>query len=165
MICEPHDRAEQLVKQFATRDPFMIAEGCGIYLSFRDIGGIKGFYKIINRERHIVINQNIGRPEARIICAHELGHDMLHRDFARSGAALEMTLFDMSTRPEHEANLFAADLLVSDEDMIEALRHYDIAGAATSLMIGRPLAVCKLCSLSERLPGFVVPDLPADPFR
>ena len=52
------------------------------------------------------------------MCAHELGHDQLHRDLAKLGALQEFVLYDMSTRPEYEANVFAASTLLDEKEML-----------------------------------------------
>ena len=58
----------------------------------------------------------------RIVCAHELGHDDLHRELAMNSALQEFMLYDMKTRPEYEANVYAAHLLL-DENKILELSH------------------------------------------
>lgn len=157
-------RACRMVERCGTRDPFEAARGCGIYVSLRELGGIKGFYKIINRERHIVINACLPRQDQKLICAHELGHDVLHRAYMQDIAIKEMTLFDMSARPEYEANLFAADLMISDDDMLAALSEGDIKTAAACLEISEPLAICKLFSLKNRGEALNVPVDRVNPF-
>ena len=50
---------ETLVKKFQTRDPFVIADGLGIKIyDDCDLGNLKGFYKVIKRNRCIFINKN-----------------------------------------------------------------------------------------------------------
>lgn len=45
---------EKLVRRFKTRDPFVIAEGLGIQIYDNcEIGNLKGFYKVIKRNRCI----------------------------------------------------------------------------------------------------------------
>lgn len=157
-------RANRLAERYGTRDPFEIARSCGIYLSCRELGGIKGFYKIINRERHIVINAELPRRDQKMICAHEIGHDVLHRAFAQDIAIKEMTLFDLTARPEYEANIFAADLMITDAEMLAALSSNDIKLAAAELEISEPLAVCKLFSLKNRGEALNVPAGRVNPF-
>ena len=44
----------------------------------------------------------------RIVCAHELGHDQLHRNMAKTTPIHEFMLYDMKSKPEYEANIVAA---------------------------------------------------------
>ena len=55
----------------------------------------------------------------RIVCAHELGHDQLHRNLAKDGALREFMLYDMSTRPEYEANIVAAEILLDTDAVLD----------------------------------------------
>ncbi len=115
--------AEHLMKKYHSRDPFEVAQMLHIHIWERELGGMKGFYNIISRERYIVINQNLSPEEKTAVCAHELGHDRLHRHFAQYTPFKELCLYDMSCKPEREANIFAAAFLISEEDLSENL-HY-----------------------------------------
>ena len=61
----------------------------------------------------------------RILCAHELGHASLHDKLATMRGFQEMELFDMSAPAEYEANLFAAELIIPDEELLELLSNQD----------------------------------------
>ena len=78
-------------------------------------------YRVIKRNRFIILNAKNSEQIDRIVCAHELGHDQLHRDFACRQAFQEFMLYDMSTRREYEANIFAAELLLEDETVLEMI--------------------------------------------
>lgn len=69
-----------LVRRYGTRDPFQIAERLGINVLYCDgFGSLKGMYRVIKRNRYIFLNKDLGERMQRIVCAHELGHDQLHR--------------------------------------------------------------------------------------
>ena len=55
----------------------------------------------------------------RVILAHEIAHSVLHTNI--TAAFHEFTLFDDTDRQEYEANLFAAELLLSDDCVLNAL--------------------------------------------
>ena len=94
-IDEIANRANQLTKRFATRDPFEIAENLGINVFFtKELTTLKGMYFVMKRNRYIYINDNLDERSKRIVCAHELGHDQLHRDLAKLGALQEFVLYD-----------------------------------------------------------------------
>lgn len=140
-----------LVRRFGTRDPFAIAEGLGIHIYEADFDRLKGMYRIIKRRRCIFINQNLDEPTARMVCAHEIGHDRLHRDFAKGDGLQEFTLYDMSTRPEYEANLVAAAILLPDEEILRYIYDYgyDADQIARALSTDVNLIALKIQSLRE----------------
>ena len=55
-------------------------------------------------------------------CAHELGHILLHRDYLIDHQILlEMDTYDPKNRTEYEANQFAANLLIDENELKEQL--------------------------------------------
>ena len=141
----------ELVRRFGTRDPFAIAEGLGIHIYEADFVRLKGMYRIIKRRRCIFINRRLDEVTARIVCAHEIGHDRLHRDFAKGDGLQEFSLYDMSTRPELEANRVAAAILLSDEEVLRCIYEYgyDAAQIACALSTDVNLVALKIEALRE----------------
>lgn len=101
-------------------DPLTIAKYAGIRVVICPLGNIAGNYKLINRKRWIFINENISidSPLFKIVCGHELGHALLHRN--ENCAFIKKKTLLLTSGIEREANLFAAYLLISDE----ALQQY-----------------------------------------
>ena len=115
----------RLVKRCGTRDPFSIARQLGIEVLFcEDFGPLKGMYRVIKRSRFIFINENLSGRMQRIVCAHELGHDQLHRNLAKGSAIQEFMLYDMTTKPEYEANIVAAEILLDTDEILEYIYDY-----------------------------------------
>ena len=112
------DDVHRLIEEFDTRDPFELAEAVGAEVVFADLGSLKGMYTYIKGNRFIVINNALDNETARIVCAHELGHDQLHRDFVKDSFLRETVLYDLKDRTEYEANVFAAELLLSDDELL-----------------------------------------------
>lgn len=108
----------RLVKKYKTRDPFEIAEMMKINVCYHELGNLKGYYFYQSKFRYIVINKNIKEELFPIICAHELGHDRFHQSFATNDPIREFSLFDMKSKPEREANIFAAELLIPDKTIM-----------------------------------------------
>ena len=114
-----------LVKRCGTRDPFRIAQELGIEVLFcDDFGPLKGMYRVIKRNRFIFINKDLSSRRQRIVCAHELGHDQLHRYLAKGNALQEFRLYDMTTKPEYEANIVAAEILLDTDEILEYIYQY-----------------------------------------
>ena len=111
--------AGALVKRCGTRDPLMIARRIGVCVLFRDdFVNLKGMYSVIKRSRFIFINSNLEKPMRRLVCAHELGHDALHREVASKNAVQDTLLFGIDSRQEYEAKLFAAHLLIDESEVL-----------------------------------------------
>ncbi len=108
-----------LVRKTSSRDPFEICRQKKINVRYHFLGDIKAYYFSVSRIRNIVINESSNDVAKKILCAHELGHVVLHEDIASKHGFHESTLFDATTHTEYEANLFAAELLISDEEILE----------------------------------------------
>ena len=147
-----YDKVQGLVKKYATRDPFSLAKALGIEVKYNsDFKSLKGFYYVLNRKRYIVINDNVDENEKKIVLAHEIGHDRLHRDLVTVAGLQEFVLYDMKNRPEYEANVFAAELLLADDDVLELARDgYDIEQMAKLLSTDINLAALKVSSMNTR---------------
>ena len=111
----------ELTKKYKTRDPFSLADSLGIDVDCADLGSLKGFYIVYNKNRFVVLNTSLTESLSRVILAHEIGHDRLHRAIAENGGLKEASFFDMKSRPEMEANVFAANLLITDKEVIADL--------------------------------------------
>ncbi len=122
-IVSIEETVDQLVRKYGTRDPFRLARESGIHILRVDsLSRLKGFYRVIKRNRFIFLNSKNTARENRIVCGHELGHDVLHREFAEKNVLQEFMLYDMSSRREYEANLFLAELLLEDEETLGYIR-------------------------------------------
>ena len=144
--------AVRLVSCYGTRDPFQIAKESGIHVLYNyDFKSLKGMYKVIQRSRFIFINGNLGERDQRTICAHELGHDRLHKHFVKTTAFQEFMLYDMRTRPEYEANIFACELLIDNNDILPLINNeYDIYQIAGELGEDMNLVLIKLDELRKQ---------------
>lgn len=140
-----------LVKRFGTRDPFHIARGLGIDVLFCDgFGSLKGMYRVIQRNRFIFINQDLCPQMQRMVCAHELGHDQLHRELAKGSALQEFLLYDMATRPEYEANVVAAEILLDTDTLLSYIYQYRYTAEQTAkaMHTDRNLVALKIAHLA-----------------
>lgn len=110
---------ELIQKKTDSRDPFEICRQLGINIKFHNLGSIKAYCFCQSRIKSIVINENADEHTAKLLCAHELGHALLHEQILKNVHVHKSTLFDETTPTEHEANLFAAELLISDDMLFE----------------------------------------------
>jgi len=129
-----------------------------ITIRYDDLGTRKGFYFYQSRFKYIIINENIDERLKPVIYAHELGHDRLHQSFAKSGAIKELSFFDMSFKPEREANLFMAELIVTDDLMMELIEiGYDYNFIARKLSV--PVEVLDFKSQILKYRGYEISPL------
>ena len=103
-----------------TNDPYKIAERLGISVLHRS-SCIKNFtaqtIKIEGYPTIISINDAYTDFSKKVLCAHELGHALLHENCVNHFA---ITGTNVTTAVEQEANLFAVALL-SDSDIDQKL--------------------------------------------
>lgn len=144
--------AASLVRKHKTRDPFRIAEDRGYVVIRCPLRGVRGIYQHLQRRYVIYINSNLTDLEARFVCAHEIGHIMLHRGENR--IFTDTNTYFQTNRQEIEANRFAVDLLYDDEDLRFFLEFplqlaADFMGVSIELAEYRMQSVCnKAFSLS-----------------
>ena len=133
------DAVEKLKKQYEEPDPFRLCRLMGVKLLYQQLGkepdAIKGFFLESKRIKTITVNSDLPSVIQRIIVSHELGHAVLHR---KSGihAFHEVGLFDESSVYEKDANLFAAEYLLKDEDVLASLNSdTTFSSAAARLLV------------------------------
>lgn len=112
--------ARDLKNSWHTNDPYKIAEKLGIIILQRD-NCAKEFtaqtIKFSGYPTIISINNTYTDFSKKVLCAHELGHALLHEDSINHFAVINT---DRTIDVEREANLFAIALL-SDNDIDENL--------------------------------------------
>ena len=118
------EAVQKLNRKFDESDPLKLCKCMGIQVIYSNLGvgtdSIKGFFLERYRIPVIVLNSNLPAQIQRIIAAHELGHAVLHRKCGVH-AFNEVALFDESSLYEKEANLFAAEYLLDDAEVLESL--------------------------------------------
>ena len=118
------DAAKQLKKKYDETDPERLAEQMKILVSREPMGLFegccKGFFLVHRRKKHITINGDLPDVLQKVVLAHELGHCVLHSG-SSSAAFHDVILFDTADQKEYEANVFASELLLPDEAVLEVL--------------------------------------------
>ncbi|SFM22129.1 ImmA/IrrE family metallo-endopeptidase [Pelosinus propionicus] len=107
-------RVRNLMKKYNTRNPFELADLLNItVISYPIKSGVRGFYDKVLRRKFIIINSSLPEHIQRQVCAHELGHALLHKGWGYY-FMIEHTFFSPG-RFEREANEFAWQLLFDEE--------------------------------------------------
>jgi len=122
---EIYEIALRLVKKYNTRDPEQIADYLGIKVFYSDeLGDLLGLYTYMIKNRVIILNSKLSDFQKIMVLAHEIGHDRLHRQYAKTGLQ-EYQIFDMRSPSEYEANAFAAHFLIDTDELIGYMKDYD----------------------------------------
>ena len=112
MIGEPiYEIVENLVKTHETRNPFKLCRELDIILLFVPLVRVNGFYQRYEGQDIIYINESLSDEEKTLVCAHELGHAILHNDMNTISLTTHICV---DSKYELEANAFAIQLLQDD---------------------------------------------------
>jgi Zn-dependent peptidase ImmA (M78 family) len=113
---------ERLKKRYGTSNPYELIDALNIHLLLKgNMGKLKGFYYVALRERYIVINNSLSERDKLLVAGHELGHDRLHQGLAKIAPLKDFMLCDMTSKFEYEANIFASELLINDEEITSCI--------------------------------------------
>ena len=128
----------ELVSKYRTCDPFELAEELGVMILYYDLGSLNGMFRFIEGQPVILLNCRLDEIMLRIVCAHELGHFVLHSAIAKEACLREFHIFNMRDKTEYEANVFAANLLIDEDEMIEILKEGRSAYEAAMMLRTEP---------------------------
>lgn len=115
--------SKKIIKKFDTRDPREILEARNVkIIPFSTNTKILGMFKIIKRNSFVFYNPFVDKRIQNMVFAHELGHEIYHKDMAKNLDLMEYELFDINSEMELEANIFACHLLIDEKTLLEDLR-------------------------------------------
>jgi len=142
------EEVQKLKDKYQTSNLTEICNDCGISVLLRPMGSheksCKGFFLVNARCKVIVLNSDLPDCICRVILAHELGHAILHGINGIS-AYHEFAMLNETDRMEYEANLFAAELLLDDNAVNDAiLRGDDLFTTSSYLEVPPELLEFKL---------------------
>lgn len=111
----------------------------GVVILFERLKDTLGYFNTYKRIKIIHINQELNESEQQFVCAHELGHSILHPE-VNTPFLRKNTLFSIS-KIEREANEFAVELLLPDTLLYE---HQDVSLSHLAANSGVPLELLHL---------------------
>lgn len=147
---EIYKKSKKIIRATETHDAIKIAKQLGIeVISVNYFNNLLGMYTYQYRSRFIFINSNMDEYLTQMVVAHEIGHDLFHRELAKGNGLKEFELFRMQKNTtEYEANAFAAHILLDTDKFIElAHEGYDVAQIAMQMNTEINLALIKLQEL------------------
>ncbi len=155
-----YQKVEKLVRRFDTRDPFEILAGLNVVVQETSrYKNLKGYCFSSCQTVYVMLSSFLSPEEQRIVAAHELGHIMLHRSKLKMAPMKEDVLYNMKDNTEYEANLFAADLLLADQDVatLSQKEDLDYFSICSSLYATPELMSFKLFSMIHRGYAYQMP--------
>ena len=113
------NKAKELKIKYGTTNAITIAQKLGIRVITRNVKPSVFKAHIVKFDNYpifISINSNFSELSQRVLCAHELGHAILHQDCCINhfDTAADM----VKQKMEYEANLFAVALLFNENDFV-----------------------------------------------
>lgn len=111
------DIVRRLIHRYQTRDPFELAFLTDRQIVIQPLVGVRGFYQYFMRNHIIYLDETLNDVSRKFVCAHELAHSFLHRDI--NAIYLDSRTYFTTRKFEIQADRFAADLLISDEEARE----------------------------------------------
>lgn len=117
-------RLENEVKKAHTNNPFDIADHKNIIVRFTPLGSTLGFYMKHVRHQVITLNSDMDESLRRFVCAHELGHALLHPD--KNTPFLHKNTLLSREKIEREANEWAVRLILHNENLENYETKYQI---------------------------------------
>lgn len=117
------DIVRNLTEQHHTNNPFELTDCKNIQIIYHDLGIIRGIYRIYKRNKQMFINNTLSKEERRMVCAHELGHAILHKNY--NTVFMDRGTMFNNNKLEIEANKFVAELLIND-NIIYKYKQYTI---------------------------------------
>lgn len=112
------DKANKIVEFYNSNNVNRIIEHLGIILLKSDLGSVRGFLQFYKNRYIIHVNYNIeNESEIDMVIAHELAHYFLHKNMNCFEFNSNSLYFE--NKVEKEANLFASELLLTDNMLLE----------------------------------------------
>ena len=155
-----YKKTEHLVRKFKTRDPIEILNGLNVIVGeSSNYRKLKGYCFMSCQTIYVMLSSFLLEEEKRIVAAHELGHVILHRTQLKMAPMSDNRLYNMINETEYQANLFAADLLIEDQDVAELSKNEDLDyfSFCSSLYATPELMSFKLYSLMKRGQAYHMP--------
>lgn len=140
--------AVKLAKKHGTNDPFRIVDELGFIVIRAPLVDMRGFQQKAKRRKFIYINSNLDEQQQRLVCAHELGHHLMHRNMNR--IFMDHSTQFVTQKYENEAHMFSLELLYSDEELAEYATH-PISCAAAYMGVPVELAEWRMSTIADKI--------------
>lgn len=131
--------ARKLSRQYHTTDPFVLCDEMGILVLMVPLVDIRGFYQRKLRNRIIYIDNSLPDYLQRWVCAHELGHALMHD--GTNAIYLDTHTYQVLDKFERSADRFAAALLCPDEEELSEYEGFSAEQLASAFGVPEKLVI------------------------
>lgn len=108
--------AVKLMNKYNTNNPFLLAEHVGILVNYEKLlPNTLGYFSNKFRIKIIHINNSINYELSKFVCAHELGHAIMH-PHVNTPFLINNTFLSID-RIEREANIFGVEIIIPDSEI------------------------------------------------
>lgn len=111
----------KLINKYNSKDLYELASFLNIHIIHIELGSALGMYRYIKRNKFIFLNNNLDEITTKFVLAHEIGHAVLHTK--NNCFYLKRNTFIKTNYFEIEANKFAAEILIDDEELEICLKN------------------------------------------
>lgn len=126
--------ARQLIDTWHTNDPFELCAALDIVVVTVPLASeIRGFCQYALNTHIIYLNQLLDDRQRKFVCAHELGHALLHPQSNR--IFLDTATYQVTARLEVAANRFACHLLYPEDSAFFEYPEYTVEQTAAYLAL------------------------------
>lgn len=106
-----------LIDRYGTKDPFILCNNLNITIMYAELGSINGYYIQVPKHQLIFINKDLDKKRQAFVCAHELGHAVMHKGL--NTFFMQNNTLNIKGKFERQANEFASELLIDDHLLLE----------------------------------------------
>lgn len=114
-----------LIEKYETRNVYELCKCLDIKIFYHELGNIKGLYQKEGNCYMIHLNNNLNPFDEIVVLAHELGHAILHK--RTNVCFLKRFTYLETNKYELQANFFAVELLIDDNDFINFIKENEYA--------------------------------------
>ncbi len=115
-------KVQRLKEMTDSCDPFQIASDLNIMVIERNFEKQLGMYTKILSTPFIFLKNDLDDFTKRIVLLHEIGHHVLHGKILDRDDVKADDLTRASSKMELEANYFAAELSIPDEEILDLIK-------------------------------------------
>jgi len=126
-----------LINKYKTNNPFELCDALNIIVLEVPLTGVRGFYQYYSKNSMVYIDSDLPEQVKKFVCAHELGHALMHQD--TNAIYLDTRTFLKTSIYERQANQFSINLLFPHDDFFDEYRECTISQVARCLSISEEL--------------------------
>ncbi|WP_312694068.1 ImmA/IrrE family metallo-endopeptidase [Caproiciproducens sp.] len=142
---------DKLIKKYKTNNPFELCDALDYIVLQVPLTGVRGFYQYYKSNNLVYINLDLPDQVKKFVCAHEIGHALMHRN--TNTIYLDTRTFLKTSVYERQANQFAINLLYPHDADFDEYRDCTISQTAKCLNVSEELLEYRLHEIKNWMQG------------